>query len=161
MYTSFFFLFLCIQPSFFPIPFFFYVFNHIFFTYSLLFFPKCGFLHNTSVPALSMHPHSAQWSRSIGEGIGWGLLGVESWFFAYSDIFASLEHPWVHIFFKSVIILTLISTINSVYGKLTSKNQKIHQNRIAKIELKMQKIASRKSQISKNAHKCANSWYWR
>ena len=56
MYTSFFFLFLCIQPSFFPIPFFFYVFNHIFLTYSLLFFAKCGFLHNTSVPALSMHP---------------------------------------------------------------------------------------------------------
>ena len=30
MYTSFFFLFLCIQPSFFPIPFFFYVFNLLF-----------------------------------------------------------------------------------------------------------------------------------
>ena len=27
--------------------------------YSLLFFPKRGFLNNTSVPALSTHPHSA------------------------------------------------------------------------------------------------------
>ena len=93
--------------------------------------------------------YSAQWSRSIGEGVGWAVLGLEGWFFACGDIFASLEHSWTQ-------ICTFVLSFGQ-NGDFAQNDAKNSSNGSWKT-VKNWKIASRKRQISQNAHKCGLFW---